>query len=270
MRETRSAADPWLGGKAPHVPARIGELPSVCLLPGDPARVGMAAEVLDDFVLLGENREFRLGVGTLHDQKIAVCSTGIGGPSSEIAVVELSRLGVDTFIRVGGMGAMRADIAPGVLTRAALALRDGRTSRLYTNDDEDIPSHADVNAALDDAAAELGHTLTPISVMSCDSYYIGEGRPLPGLEEVARRRLDEVIARGADAMDMECETIFAVARALNRRYGAILATHGNRVTDGWLEDYEPIQKQLLSVACSAAAVLSRDGFAGQPASTQSS
>ena len=57
------------------------------------------------------------------------------------------------------------------------------------------------------------------------------------------RDLDE--AGGADAMDMECETVFAVARALGCRYGGILATHGNRATDEWLEDYEPAQRAIV-------------------------
>jgi uridine phosphorylase len=67
--------------------------------------------------------------------------------------------------------------------------------------------------------------------------------------------MKEVLDRGADAMDMECETMFAVARALGRRYGAVLATHGNRITNEWLRDYEPIQRRMLEVAVTAAAEL---------------
>ena len=113
-----------------------------------------------------------------------------------------------------------------------------------------------VVAALHVAGAELGHPTTGISVVSCDSYYLGEGRPLPGWEDVAAARLDEVIARGADAMDMECETVFAVAAACGARAGAVLATHGNRATNEWLEDYEPAQRNMLRVAARAAARLS--------------
>lgn len=251
-----SAADPWKNGRPPHIPATMGELPSVCLLPGDPARVGLASSVLDDFVELGSNREFRLGIGTYQGQRIAVCSTGIGGPSTEIAVVELSRLGVDTFIRVGGMGAIPPSIAPGSITTVGLALRDGGAARFYARDSADVAAHPDVLAALHLAAEERDTELIPITVLSCDSYYLGEGRPLPGLEDLAEQRLAEVISRGADAMDMECETVFVVARALGRRYGAVLATHGNRTTDAWLEDYEPVQRRMLEIACAAGARLS--------------
>lgn len=216
----------------------------------------MAASVLEDFELIGERREYRLGVGSYNGQSILICSTGIGGPSTEIAVVELSRLGVDTFIRVGGMGAISAEIPPGTITTVATTLRDGGAARFYAPDDEPIPAHSEVDRALDAAGKGQGIVLTPISVLSCDSYYLGEGRSLPGLEQLAAHRLIEVNSSGADAMDMECETVFAVARALGRRYGAVLATHGNRVTNEWLEDYEPVQRRMLEIACEAAASLS--------------
>lgn len=252
----RSAKDPWFDDRPVHIPARIGQLPTVCLLPGDPARVGIAASALDDFVELGYNREFRLATGLRNGVRIAICSTGIGGPSAEIAVVELSRLGIDTFIRVGGMGALDPTIQPGSLTQVTLALRDSGAARFYSDDDEDIPADPEVVQALDDAARDRGTRLQQINVLSCDSYYVGEGRPLPGLEDAASNRMTKALERGAEAMDMECETIYSVARSLARRYGSLLATRGNRATDEWLEDYEPTQRLMLDVAIDAAVALS--------------
>jgi uridine phosphorylase len=255
---TRTATDPWQGDQALHIPARRGELPAVCLLPGDPGRVDLAASVLRDFRLLGQNREFRLGVGTYDGVEIAICSTGIGGPSTEIAVVELCRLGVEVLIRVGGMGAIPAAIRPGDITVVTEALRDSGASRFYLRgDDPIVPADRSVVDALEEAGRALATPTVPIRVISCDAYYLGEGRPLPGWEDVAAARLDEVVARGADAMDMECETVFAVAAAMGARSGAVLATHGNRATDEWLDDYEPAQRRMLEVAAAAGATLSR-------------
>lgn len=254
IRKQRTASDPWNDGLPPHVPAR-GPLPRVCLLPGDPARVDMTRAVLTDFEEVGYRREFRLATGRYNGVPVAICSTGIGGPSTEIAVVELARLGVETFLRVGGMGAMPASIVPGSLTTVAAVLRESGAARFYADDDEPIDAHPDVLAALDAAAGIHGEELTPVRVLTCDSYYVGEGRPVPGLEERAARRLAHIEATGADAMDMECETIFAVARALGARFGGILAAHGNRATDEWLDDYEPTQQRMLRIALEAAALL---------------
>lgn len=254
----RSAADPWLHGRPPHIPTDRERLPSVCLLPGDPARVSLAGQLLENFAIVGSRREYTLGIGTYEGQEIAVCSTGIGGPSTEIAVVELRRLGVEVLLRVGGMGATAPDIEPGTITLVTQALRDGGAARFYADGDSAIAADPSVVAALRAAASALDERLRDITVLSCDSYYVGEGRAVPGLEQRARQRLDEVIARGADAMDMECETAFAVSSALGGMHGALLATHGNRATDAWLEDFEPAQRRMLRVALTAAAALTRE------------
>lgn len=252
---TRRAADAWLDGMPPHIPARAGTLPSVCLLPGDPGRVDLAAQVLADYRVLGSRREFRISTGSFAGRDIAICSTGIGGPSTEIAVVELSRLGVSTFIRVGGMGATRASIPPGSLAVVTQVARGGGAARFYAPDTAEIAADHEVTDALREAATRCGAPARDIRVLSCDSYYLGEGRPVAGLEELAASRAANIAALGIDAMDMECETVFAVARALRRRYGAILTAHGNRVTDEWLADYEPAQLLMLQVACTAGAAL---------------
>lgn len=212
----------------------------------------MAATYLDAFEEIGVRREFRLAVGTYRGTPVALCSTGIGGPSTEIAVVELARLGVETFIRVGGMGALSAHIAPGTLTTVTSVLRESGSARYYASDALPIAAHPTVLAALATAADAAEEPLTPIRVLTCDSYYLGEGRPVPGHIERAAQRLAEINATAADAMDMECETVFAVARSLGRRYGAILATHGNRATNAWLSDYEPAQRRMLRIALAAA------------------
>ena len=54
MKE-RSAIWPWKGDVPPHLP-RPDNMPKAFLLPGDPGRVDKAAEVLDDFRIVGQNR----------------------------------------------------------------------------------------------------------------------------------------------------------------------------------------------------------------------
>jgi len=254
----RSAADPWLGGRPPHIPSDGSPLPPVCLLPGDPARVALSASLFDQFEIVGTRREFTLGVGSYRGTTVAVCSTGIGGPSTEIALVELRRLGVSTFIRVGGMGASNPAVTPGSITSVHRVFREGGAARFYDSSTEPVCADSSVIAALDSAANDLGELLLPVSTLSCDSYYVGEGRPLPGFEVQAEDRLTHVARLGADAMDMECETVFVIARALGARYGALLAAHGNRATDDWLEDFEPVQLKVLQIALDASRALSVD------------
>src|SRR5688572_22645116 len=103
---SRSAAFPWLGGRPTHLPCEAADVMPSVLLPGDPDRVSKAASVLDQVTEIGRRREFQMARGTWNGTPITVCSTGIGGPSTEIAVVELANLGMRRGIRVGGMGAI--------------------------------------------------------------------------------------------------------------------------------------------------------------------
>ena len=59
------------------------------ILPGDPARVNRIAEQLEDVEELAYNREYKSIAGTYKGVRVLAVSTGIGGPSTGIAVEEL-------------------------------------------------------------------------------------------------------------------------------------------------------------------------------------
>ncbi|EFU5253687.1 nucleoside phosphorylase, partial [Salmonella enterica] len=83
------------------------------LLPGDPGRVDRIARFLDKAEILGQNREFRAARGWYQGVEIVVLSTGIGGPSTAIAIEELRQVGVNTLIRIGSCGALQDSLALG-------------------------------------------------------------------------------------------------------------------------------------------------------------
>ena len=74
---------------------------TMAIVPGSPARSEVIAQQMDNPTFLASSREFTSWLGYLEDQPVVVCSTGIGGPSTSIAVEELAQLGVRTFLRVG-------------------------------------------------------------------------------------------------------------------------------------------------------------------------
>ena len=246
----RSARFPWLQGRPAHIPAGPGDVPQIVLLPGDPARVDMAAEVLSNFCVLGQNREFRLGVGRLDGVAIGVCSTGIGGPSTEIAVVELAHLGMEIAIRIGGMGAINPAVGLGELLVVTKAMGRSGAAAHYARLDSAVCADPAVVAALQRSAADLGLVHRLGVAATTDSYYLGQGRPVRAGATCVDVAADW-LSRGADCLDMETETVLAVAQSLGLSAGAVLAAHNNRATDRWLEDYEPIQRALVRVGASA-------------------
>ena len=105
----------------------------IALLPGDPGRVPLIASAVNKVNAkeIAQNREFRSWITRLDQHTILVTSTGIGGPSTSIAVEELATLGVRMFIRLGTTGAIQSYVKAGdvVITTASVRL-DG-TSEHY-------------------------------------------------------------------------------------------------------------------------------------------
>src|SRR5579862_2911583 len=114
-----------------HLGLRRGDVGRYVLLPGDPARSETVAQSFEEARQVAWNREFNTYTGRLLGEKVSVTSTGIGGPSTAIAVEELVKLGADTFIRVGTSGSMQEWITPGDLAILSGAIRDEGTSSHY-------------------------------------------------------------------------------------------------------------------------------------------
>ena len=99
------------------------------ILPGDPARVDRIAEQLEQVESLAYNREYKSIQGLYKGVPVLAVSTGIGGPSTGIAVEELSRIGVTHAIRIGSCGALQKNIHLGDLILVQGAVRDEGTSK---------------------------------------------------------------------------------------------------------------------------------------------
>ena len=114
-----------------HIKLKNGDVGRYVLLPGDPGRVPLIASYLTDARKIAENREHQTYTGLLDGVPVSVTSTGIGGPSTAIAVEELAKIGADTFIRVGTSGKMQDYIASGDLIVVSAAVRDEGTALHY-------------------------------------------------------------------------------------------------------------------------------------------
>ena len=79
-----------IDGKQMHIHIQKGDIGRYVILPGDPARCEKIARYFDEPKFLASNREYTVWTGKLDGEPVAVCSTGIGGPSAAIALEELS------------------------------------------------------------------------------------------------------------------------------------------------------------------------------------
>ncbi|MCE4603256.1 MAG: uridine phosphorylase [Desulfurococcales archaeon] len=235
----RSAAEPvGEGGLQYHLRVKPGDVARYVLLPGDPGRTGLIAGMWDEHRLVADHREYRTYTGTYRGVGISVTSTGIGSPSTAIAIEELLRVGADTFIRVGTMGSIQSTVRPGDLVIGLAAVRMEGTSKQYAPEGFPAVASPDVVMALVEAAEGLGYRYHVGLVASTDSFYVGQGRP--GFRGFITPRhstiIPELSALGVLGFEMESSTIFTLATIYGARAGCVCAVVANRVTDEFIVD----------------------------------
>lgn len=208
--------------RAYHTALRASDIGGYVLLPGDPGRTERIARHLENAREIAFNREYRTFTGSLGGMAVSVCSTGIGGPSTAIAVEELSELGAHTFVRVGTCGGSQPEIRIGDLVIATGVIRSEGTPDAYVP--REYPAIADraVVDALVAAAAVAGATSHVGIIRSVDALYADiTPERLPKGPEL-RAELDMWRRAGVLANDMESATLTVLASLKRLRAGTIL------------------------------------------------
>ncbi|WP_131160395.1 uridine phosphorylase [Aeropyrum pernix] len=229
----RSAARPeGEGGLQYHLRVRRGDVARYVLLPGDPERTDLIARLWDEARLVAHHREYRTWTGFYKGTPISVTSTGIGSPSTAIAVEELLRVGAETFIRVGTMGGIREDLRPGTLVIGSAAVRMEGTSGQYAPRGFPAAASYDVVAALVEAAEALGVRYEVGVVASTDSFYLGQGRPGYGgyMTPEASEIIPLLRSAGVLGFEMEASALFTLSQLYGARAGCVCAVVANRVS----------------------------------------
>lgn len=204
---------------------------SLAIVPGDPNRVERIAQLLDEPRALAAHREFTSWIGKLDGNSVVVCSTGIGGPSTSIAVEELAQLGVTTFLRVGTTGGIQPNVNPGdvIVTTGAVRL-DGASLHFAPME---FPAVADFECttALVAAARDSGSTTHVGITASSDTFYPGQERYDTTTGRVVERfrgSLDEWQSVGVLNYEMESATLFTMCASSGWRAGCVAGVLVNR------------------------------------------
>jgi uridine phosphorylase len=213
-----------------HIAVAPGEVGTVALLPGDPFRVPLIAEFLTDVREVAHNREHRTMTGTYRGKLITATSTGMGCPSTAIAVEELGRCGVTSFIRVGSTAGLQPGIEPGDLLVSHGSLRNDGTSDAYVPRGYPAVPDLEVTVELDRTARRLGaaHGFTVHSGINAtdDAFYAETPEWIEGLSRL-----------GIKNVEMESSALFIVARQRGWRAAMVCACSSNLVSGASLYDH---------------------------------
>lgn len=214
----------------PHIMCGVGDVAKYVLLPGDPRRIEKIAEFLDEGSKVADYRGFVTYTGKVQGIRVSACSTGIGCPSAAIVLEELSRIGAETFIRVGTTGSLQIGVDTGDLVIANAAVRADGTSRTYMPIEAPAVADFKITGALLQAAKKSNRKVHFGPVLTSDAFY--------GDTENLKRwsRLNVL------AVEMECSAIFTLATLKKLNAGAILAVDGNPILGVGKGEFEPGEK----------------------------
>ena len=211
-----------------HTHLKKGDVGRYVFLPGDPFRTDLIASFLDDAKLIAHNREHKTWTGTLNGVKVSVCSTGMGCPSTAIAVEELIKVGADTFIRVGTCGGMDLDVQGGDVVVATGAIRMEGTTKEYAPIEFPAVADLEVTNALVKACKKQGIRYHA-GVVQCKDAFYGQHNPekMPVSYELLQK-WEAWLRMGCKASEMESAALFIVGQYLRVRTGSCFLAVANQ------------------------------------------
>ncbi len=206
-----------------HLQIDDGDVAPYVLLPGDPGRVETIASFWDEAHHVATNREYVTYTGTYKGVPISCTSTGIGAPSTSIAIEELARCGVTPFFRVGTCGTFLDHVANGDLAIFDSAMRlDGASHGYAPPEYPAVADHQVVTAAA--AAADgLGYRYHVGTTRTADTFYARHPRPGSSFGDFWqswwREHFEDLKRLNVVGAEMEASLIFVLARVWGLRAG---------------------------------------------------
>lgn len=138
--------------------AKIGDVAESVILVNDPLSVDALTEVFENKVSVADHYQFRVVTGTSSEQRVTVCSTGMGGGPTSIAVDNLVRLGAKTLIYIDGSSSETCPFGSFVATGA---IREDGASLDYVRSEFPAVSDPEVLMACLAAGRDLNLAITP-------------------------------------------------------------------------------------------------------------
>jgi uridine phosphorylase len=255
MKKWKSASRPETADKVQyHIGLKPTDIAPSVLLPGDPTRAKLISELWDKARQVGNKRTYLTFTGFYKKVPITTTSTGIGCPSTAIAIEELAAIGANTLIRVGSSGAIQKQIKCGDLIISTGAVRYDGTSSQYVIPQYPAFANHQVILALIEAAESLGHRYHVGITCTTDSFYTGQGRP--GFQNYWQSFMNDIIpdlkAARVLNFEMESSVLFTLSNLFGLRSGTICTVFANRETDEFATLGE---REASQTACEAVRIL---------------
>ncbi|ATD10126.1 MULTISPECIES: uridine phosphorylase [Pseudoalteromonas] len=232
---------------------------SLAIVPGDPERSKRISEYLDSPVCLAQTREFHIYLGFLNKSPVVICSTGIGGPSTSIAVEELAQLGITTFLRIGTTGAIQPHINEGDILVSTASVRLDGASQHFAPIEFPAVSDFHTTSAMVQACESLGITHHVGITASSDTFYPGQER-YDTYSGYVRKAYQGSCAEWQKLnvmnYEMESATLFTMCAALGLKAACLAGVLVNRTRQEIPNvDHQAVEKKAVTAVLKAAELL---------------
>lgn len=211
-----------------HIPCLKKDVSEIFLLPGDPARAKLIGEkYFDKGKLIACYREFVTYTGYYKGIKITTTSTGIGSPSTAIAVEEAINLGAKILIRVGTCGgALKKEIKAGSIIIPTASIREEGTTKEYLP--PEFPAVADIKVVqtLVDCAKRMGFKYYVGINRTHDAFY-GQSNNIKRWGSIYLNSRMRNWKYPLISSEMECSPLFLIGLLRGVKTGAVLAVNAN-------------------------------------------
>lgn len=270
-------------GSVFHIHLRPEELADNVILVGDPGRVDIVSEYLEDKEFRHESREFVSVSGRYRGTRMTVLSTGIGTDNIDIVMNELDALANIDFasrmvkkekrclniLRIGTSGAIQPDIPLGSFVfshisigcdgllnwyadRDAVSLLDYEEAfKRHVGWDSRLPSPYFVSAGK--AMSDLFSDCTvPGMTISASGFYGPQGRvlrmPLAMPDMLGKFESFSFRGQRITNFEMEGSAIAGIAAHLGHNAGTVCAIIAHRYKKSSNPDYKPVVRKLIELS----------------------
>ncbi len=274
-------------GSAFHIHLRPEELADNVILVGDPGRVDMVAEYLEDKEFRHESREFVSVTGWRNGKRITVLSHGIGPDNIDIVMTELDALANIDFatrevkpvhralniLRIGTSGALHPDIPLGSYILSHISVGFDGVMNWYGNREkvtipaveEAFKAHMDWNPTLPSpyfvkASPKIIDLMKDVTLqgvtISAPGFYGPQGRvvriplAMPDmLEKIESFRFkDSGIDYRITNFEMESSPLAGLCAHLGHNACTVCCAIANRYLQSSNPDYKPAIRSLVELS----------------------
>lgn len=206
---------------------------------GDPWRVNVFRNLLEDIEEIAFAREYNTITGTYKGVRITASSTGMGAPSAVIAMEEMYECGMEVAIRMGTVMSLDDDMVGDFLIPLG-SLRRESTSDCYV--ERGYPAIADFELVqiLDEAVEAEGYKWRNGIHATMDGYYtdMKESRFSKEKGVSPDKTMAELRDMGIIGVDMESSAMLALGRLMGVQTAVMTLATVSQNLNNYLEDEE--------------------------------